>query len=187
MSEFEYLSVLVSIIIGLGLTQILSGVARSVHRRRSIELDPIHSVWSASTFLMLILNWWVFFQSRELGEWTFSTFLVVVSWAVLFYLMAVILYPPDMEEDETYGDVWSRNRRWFMGIWVGTSVLDTLITYRRGDLFNPPTYLPVILHLMVLGLLGVFIRSRRFHLALGIYVLLFALAWSTGVRRLLGV
>lgn len=187
MSEFEYLSVLVSIVIGLGLTQILSGVARSVHRRRTIELDPIHSVWSASTFIILILNWWVFFQSRELGAWTFAAFLAVVSWAVLFYLMAVILYPPDMEEDETYGDVWSRNRRWFMGLWLATSVLDIVLTGLRGDLLDPPTYLPAILHLAVLAALGMVISSRRFHLALAVYVLVFALAWSLGVRRLLGV
>lgn len=186
MSQFEYVSVLVSIVAGLGLTQILSGVARSVHRRGSIELDPIHSVWSMTTFLILILNWWVFFQSRDLVAWTFGGFLVIVLWAILHYLLAVILYPPDMEEDETYGAVWTRNRRWFMGIWVTTYVLDAMVTHLRGDLFDPPTYLPAILHLMVLGTLGVFIHSRRFHLALGIYVLAFGLAWSLGVRRILG-
>jgi len=187
MSEFEYVSVLVSIVIGLGLARLLSGMARSVNRRRSIELDAVHSIWTAVVFIQLLLNWWVFFQSRELDQWTFAGFLLIVMWAVSFFLMTVILYPPDMEEHETYGDVWRRNRPWFMGIWAGTSILDVALTHMRGDLFDPPSYLPTILHLIALGVLGVFIRNRRFHLLMGSYVLVFALAWSLGVRRLLGV
>jgi hypothetical protein len=37
MTQFEYLSVLVSIIVGLALTQLLSGVARLIHLRSRIR------------------------------------------------------------------------------------------------------------------------------------------------------
>ena len=74
-----------------------------------------------------------------------------------------------------------------MGTWVVSFILDILITWLRGDLLDPPLYLPAVLHLMVLGAVGVFITNRRFDLGLGIYALVFALAWSLGIRRTLGL
>lgn len=55
MSEFEYLAVFVSIIFGISVTHILSGVVRSFYRN---ERDETHFVLTAFFFLVLILNWW---------------------------------------------------------------------------------------------------------------------------------
>lgn len=42
MSAFEYLAVLVSLIFGLGITHILAGVGRTIHRRAEIRIDLVH-------------------------------------------------------------------------------------------------------------------------------------------------
>jgi len=65
MTEFEYLAVLVSLILGLGVTHLWAGVGQMIHRRGRTKLDPAHVLWTAATFWTLILNWWVFFQSRR--------------------------------------------------------------------------------------------------------------------------
>lgn len=187
MSEFEYLSVLISIVVGLGMTQILSGFARSIHRRSTTPLDPVHTIWTCTVFLILILNWWVFFQAQEYRIWTFGLFLTVVIWAVLHYGMAVLLYPQDMEEGEGYGEVWTRNRPWILGAFALSVATDILLTWQRGDLLDPPWYLPFAGHLLVLGVVGALVSSRRFHMALGTYVFFVGLTWSLGVRRLLGI
>jgi hypothetical protein len=186
-SEFEYLSVLVSIVLGLGITHILSGLSRSLHRRASIPFDPVHSVWAAGAFLVLVINWWVFFQAQEFQEWSFGLYLTVIIWTVLFYLLAVLLFPPDMEEGESYRDVWEGNRRWFMATFAASSASDIALTAWRGDLLDPPWYLPFAGHFVLIGVVGVFVKSRRYHLYVGIYMLTVSLAWALGVRRLLGV
>ena len=186
MTEFEYLAVLVSLILGLGITHLLSGVGRMIHRRGQYKPDAVHILWTAATFWILILNWWVFFESRRLEEWSFTLFLIVIVWAVLFFLMAVVLYPPDMSEGEDYAAVFERNRTWFLGLFVASSVSDIVLTASRGDLLEPPTYLPFVLHLTVLGALGIVIKSRRFQVALAGYVLGTGLTWSLVVRRFLG-
>ncbi|RMH21526.1 MAG: hypothetical protein D6701_02325 [Gemmatimonadetes bacterium] len=185
MSQFEYLSVFVSIVLGLGVAHLLSGVARLIHNRNRWRLDPLHGLWTLVTFYVLVLNWWVFFQASAIPEWTFGAFIVVVSWAVLFYLLAVVLYPPDMGDREDYGAVFEGNRRWFLGLWVASSVADILLTDLRGDLFDPPEYLPFVGHFIVLGLLALVIRSRRFQIFVAGWVLFIGLAWALGVRRLL--
>jgi len=186
MTEFEYVAVLVSIILGLGITHLLAGVARTIHRRAEAKPDALHSLWAATTFWTLVLNWWVFYQSRTFTDWSFGVFLVVIVWAVLIYLMVVVLYPPDMAEGEDYGTVFERNRGWFLGLFVASALTDIGLTALRGDLFDPPQYLPFVGHFVVLGILGLVIRARRFQLFLAGYVLLIGLVWSFVVRRFLG-
>lgn len=186
MTEFEYLAVLVSLILGLGITHLLSGVGRMIHRRGLYRLDAAHILWTAATFWILILNWWVFFESRRFEEWSFSLFLIVIVWAVVFFLMAVVLFPPDMSEGEDYAVVFERNRTWFLGLFVASSLSDMALTASRGDIFDPPVYLPFVLHLAVLGALGIVIKSRRYQVALAGYVLVIGLTWSLVVRRFLG-
>lgn len=186
MSEFEYLAVLVSLILGLGIAHLLSGVAQTIHRRGHAKLDLIHALWSAAVFAVLVLNWWVFFQWQAVSEWSFGLFLAVIVWAVLFFLLAYLLYPPELAEKEDYGQVFEQNRSWFLGLFVATSVADIGLTSMRGSLTDPPYYLPFVGHFIVLGLLGLGIRSRRFHAALATYVFVIALSWAFIVRRFLG-
>jgi hypothetical protein len=186
MSPFEYLAVLVSLILGLGITHILTGVGRAIHRRGEIRTDLTHNLWTIATFLILVLNWWVFFQSRSVSDWTFDQFLLVIGWAVAFYLMAVVLYPPGMKPGEDYGRVFQVNRPWFLGLFIASSAIDILQTASRGDLFHPPLYLPFVLHLIALAGIGMVVRRRGYHLFLAGYVLSIGLIWAIGARGALG-
>lgn len=186
MSEFEYLAVLVSLILGLGITRLLAGVATMVHQRRRVRLDPVHVLWTGGLFWTLILNWWVFFQMSTFDLWSFDVFLIVIVWAVIFFLMTVVLYPPDMAEGEDYASVFERNRLWFLGLFAASGLSDIALTAVRGDLLDPPIYLPFVGHFIVLGLLGMVIESRRFQIGLAAYVLGVGLSWALLVRRFLG-
>lgn len=187
MSEFEYLSVLVSLILGLGIAHLLLGVGRIIHRRHETTRDAVHLLWVGAAFWILVLNWWVFFESRAVEVWSFDYFLVVIVWAVLYFLLAVILFPPDVTRNENYGAVFRRNRGWFLGVFVASSVADIILTAFRGSLLDPPIYLPFALHFVVLGGIGMFVESRRFHAILAGYVLGIGLTWSLVVRRFLRV
>ena len=185
MSEFEYLAVLVSLVLGLGLTHLLLGVARMIHRRGEFKSDPAHTLWTVAVFWVLILNWWVFFQNRDFEAWSFEVFLVVIVWAVLYFLLAVLLFPPDIGGGEDYSELFERNRKWFLSIFVASSLADMLLTASRGDLLDPPIYLPFALHLVLLGILGIVIQSRRFQVGLAAWVVGVSLTWSLVIRRFL--
>jgi hypothetical protein len=185
LSAFEYLAVLVSLILGLGITHLLTGIGYSIHRRGHASRDVIHTLWTVNTFLILVLNWWVFFQARTVEAWSFGAFLLVVGWAVSFYLMAVLIYPPGLEEGEDYGRVFEANLPWFLGLFILSSVIDIIQTAARGDLFDPPFYLLFVLHLIVLAGIGVVVRRRKYHLGLAIYILCIGLLWALSARGML--
>lgn len=94
--------------------------------------------------------------------------------------------PPNVAEEEDYGQVFENNRRWFFGLFIGTSLADICLTAVRGDLFDPPIYLPFAIHWVILGLVGLIVGSRRLQLFFAGWVVFIGIVWSLAVRRLLG-
>jgi hypothetical protein len=79
MSSFEFIAALMSIIIGLGVTNLLAGPARAFYRRKENPLDEVHIVLTVATLLLLVLQWWVTFRWNTEVNWTFDKFLVLTA------------------------------------------------------------------------------------------------------------
>ena len=99
MSEFEYISVLLSIIIGLAVTQLLSGIARLVRDGRS--LAP--ALWIMAIVATLLLGslqvWWTSFQWRHFEAWTFFSYAAFMLLPSMLYLLCYLVLPADLHLD----------------------------------------------------------------------------------------
>ncbi len=186
MSAFEFLAVFISIVVGLGVTHVLHGLARIIHNRDRVQVSPLHLLWTINVLLILLLNWWVLFLWVDFADWSFDLYLLLIGWGVALYMLAVVLYPPDIRGDESYAEVFERNRTWLFGIFIGFIALDIGQTAVRGQLFDPPVFLPYVLHYVVLSGLGMAIRDRRYQLFYAWWTLSTLIAWSLVARRLLG-
>ncbi len=93
MSLFEFLMVLVSIIIGLGVAEILTGVARQIRERESNQGYWIHSVLVLVMFLALLQQWWEIWGLRFVLEWTFHGLIMMLAGPVGLNLIAHLLFP----------------------------------------------------------------------------------------------
>jgi len=185
MSEFEFLIVFFSVVIGLGVTHILHGVGRIIHNRGRIEVGTLHGVWTVNVLLILVLNWWVSFSWAGFTAWSFDIYLVLIAWAISLYMLSVILYPPDIRGDESYAELFERNRQWLYATFIIMIALDIAQTALRGDLLNPPIYLPFVLHYALLAAIGIVVGNRRYQLFFAWYTLVSLTVWSLVVRRLL--
>ena len=62
MDQFEYVMVLVSIIVGLGIAHLLLGVGgvinRLTDRQRPLKLSVAYLAWLAMLFVWMVLFWW---------------------------------------------------------------------------------------------------------------------------------
>ena len=72
MSPFEYLSVLISIILALGMTRVLAGVGEMLQARSHRRIYWVHVLWIVNVFLYLVVAWWIFYRWRNQQPWTFS-------------------------------------------------------------------------------------------------------------------
>ena len=92
MSQFEFIFVLISIIAGLALAQLLSGMTRPP-RESTGRIDIAHVAFSAGVTVLLITVWWSTFRWQTYETWTVIEFLLLCFYVSLFYVKAVILSP----------------------------------------------------------------------------------------------
>ena len=84
MNEFEFLAVFISIVVGLGVTHILLGLARIIHARDQQPVSSLHMVWTINVLLILLLNWWVLFLWADFLAWSFDIYLLLIGWGIFF-------------------------------------------------------------------------------------------------------
>jgi hypothetical protein len=99
-SAFEYVTVFISIILGLGVTQILTGIADLIHQNKRVKIYWPHMVW---VFLVLILHvqeWWVTFQLRSFGPWRLPVFLFIILYPVVLFVLARLLFPFGLTDEK---------------------------------------------------------------------------------------
>ena len=91
MSLFEFLMVLLSIIIGLGISELLTGFARIVRAGRIPELCLAHGALLITLFIVLLQVFWESWALNVLTRWTFGAMLLMLATPVLLYLVTHIV------------------------------------------------------------------------------------------------
>ena len=94
MSQFEFVFVLVSIVLGLGLTNLLNGLA-TVLQSSWRQVDRIHLAFSLGMILAIFVVWWGMYRWQTNGPIEFGSFAVIGLYTSVFYSISVILFPRD--------------------------------------------------------------------------------------------
>jgi hypothetical protein len=185
MSSFEFIAALMSIIIGLGVTNLLAGAGRAFYRRRETPMDQVHVVLTAGTLLLLVLQWWTTFKWNTEVEWSFDKFLVLVVWTIANYMLTVFLYPPDLSEAEEHKARFEINRSGYYSTFAVMGLLDIAQTAVHRDLFHPVWYLPFAGQYILVAAAGLCARRRGYDRFFAWYLLITLLIWALVVRRYL--
>ncbi len=85
--------VLVSIIVGLGIAEILTGVALQVRYRRASTAYWLHSCSVALVTFALLQSWWELWGLRDTAEWTFFSMVLMLVGPAVLYLIAHLVFP----------------------------------------------------------------------------------------------
>jgi len=118
MTPFEYVTVLISIILGLGVTQIVTGVADIIHQWERVKLYWPHMLWIVFVFFLHVEEWWVIYDLREIETWALPMFLFVILYPINLFILARILFPFGATDSNTdFKDFYFNNYRKFF-IWV---------------------------------------------------------------------
>jgi len=96
-NAFEYLSVLISIILALGMTRVLGGVGEMLQARSQRRIYWVHAIWIVNLFLYLVIAWWIFYRWRNQQPWTFFLFLFVLISPTILYLASLLLFPRECD------------------------------------------------------------------------------------------
>lgn len=100
MSPFEYVIVLISIILGLGITLVLTGIAELIRKWNAIKIFWPYLIWIGLVFVLHIHEWWVTYELKSITVWSLPTFLFVVLYPIVLFILANLLFPSKWKSEE---------------------------------------------------------------------------------------
>ncbi len=166
MSTFEYVMVLVSIVIALAIAHLLTALGECVRRIRGkgepIKLDAVFLLWIGNVLIWLISFWWWEFKFQEaVTEWTFGLYLFVIGYAISLFMLAEILVPHRMQGvADTYAD-FRDGRKWFFGTLLLVQAIDIIDTFLKGyDWGMRPASVSIVAVTIIIAITG-FVSERR--------------------------
>ncbi len=187
MDPYEYLTVFVSVILGLAVVHLLSGVSLILDTRIRERIDWIHAVWTANVFVTTLLVWWFNFSLTAIQEWTLLHFLNLVAYSVVLYLMSGLLYPVKGAEIIDFRAHFEANRPRFFMVCLAFQAVDFTDAALEQQALGSgwvPLHLVSLVVFSVAFAIGIRSNNRAFHGALAIAWLLVCISWGVkGVRE----
>jgi len=178
MSQLEYLTVLVSIIVGLGVTDLAKSVRDLLHPDQPVRWHWLPLIWALVAILMVVGAWWGLYLFLQADVWTQpAAFLLILFTSLCLYLLCAFALPeldgPPETDDPDLVDLEAfyfspAHRRSFFGIsilyWVSLNVTAFIwkVSTGTGDATVLSGVQNVLLNGLILGIpFGVMVLTDR--------------------------
>ncbi|HVX04397.1 MAG TPA: hypothetical protein VHA71_04660 [Rhodanobacteraceae bacterium] len=169
---YTHIRIVIGIVIGLGLTHLLRGMARLIEHPKREGIWWVHLVWVLSIFLYLIHFWWFEFELGAITHWNFPIYLFLILYAVLLYVLCALLFPEDISDYRGFRDYFMARRHWFFGVLALVFVLDFADTWLKGSahfVTLGPEYVARGAVFIALSLVAIGTRNTRYHAAFAVF------------------
>jgi hypothetical protein len=90
--------VLDSIIIGLGLSEVLTGLGQLLRSRGAVRVYGVHAAVVVLILVILLQHWWDSWGLRVIAQWNFAGLVLFVTGPVLLFLLAYLAFPQSVAE-----------------------------------------------------------------------------------------
>ena len=101
MAQLEYLSIFISIILGLGLVDLLESAYRIIRARERVRFHWLPLAWALITFLLVMIFYWMFFHFGGLELWrNLSAFIFLLVGPVMLFLASANVLPEEVPNED---------------------------------------------------------------------------------------
>ncbi len=178
---FEYVMVLASIILGLGITHLLSGVAEIIQHPKRAKPYWVHLVWVAYMFLMTVFWWWWQFRLQETVVWTFQFYFFILCYAFIMYILCALLFPREFDVGAGFKEYFYQRRAWFFGVQVLYIAVDMLDSWFKGaeHFVSLGIEYVIVGPVQIVGCIAaMLIGNQRFQAVFAILMLVYQASWA---------
>ncbi|MGH3428157.1 MAG: hypothetical protein ACRDQZ_11430 [Mycobacteriales bacterium] len=178
---FDYFAVLISVILGLALIHPLRGLAKLIQMRHDVRPYWVHVVWTFNVIIFVLAIWWGMFWWRGLQELSSEWFFFLIAYAILLFMWAALLYPPEFSRGMDCESHFFSHQRWFFGIQVVVVLMDIPETLVKGaaHLRAVPKEYPVLIAVLLgISVAALISTKRRVQGFLSIALLLITLGYT---------
>jgi hypothetical protein len=182
MSDFEFVSVVLAIVIGLGMTRILSGLASVLEHRATLRPDWISLTWAVTVLLWQILFWVGTVNSYRSKPITFTVanFGLLLLAAVALYFAAALVLPSQIGPRTDLRQHYAAVRKPFFLVLLGLPLLELSDSLQHGFrhlLDLGPAYLVAQGFVILVCFRALATESRRTHGVIAVGFLGGIMAW----------
>ena len=177
MATFEYISVLISIIVGLGITHLLVGIARLINHPDRYRVYWIHLLWTIQSFEWLVFFWWFNLTMATREEWTGLLYTFFVLFVVTSFLRCAVIIPIDFPEDGDFREYFFAKRRWFFGLLIVEGLFNFTDSQIKG--MDLPVWAWILVGIVILvpNAVAMGTKNVKFHGALAVISVFFMTLW----------
>ncbi len=180
MLPFEFLALAISVIIGLAITRLVSGIGISIRQIRLKKHYWIHSLWIFNILLYLSGLWWGLFRWSTKEDWGYSNFLFLMVYSIIIYLLTDFLVPLKSNIKFDPRQHFFDNRKLFYVVLLLTIIMDIIETYlleMEGLRTVPTLFLYTFIPLSILVSVGIFTKNKKFNSFIAIMWTIFLLTY----------
>jgi len=109
MTTFEYVMVMVSVVLALALAQLLRALTEVVTNPRRYW---VHALWMLSLVLLIVQIWWAYWDFNATETWTFALYLYLLSYPIGVFIAASLLVPATRAADMDWRAHYYQVHRW---------------------------------------------------------------------------
>jgi len=170
MDAFSYLSVLLSIILGLAIAQVLQGYRALLLARGRVRVSAPVLIWSGLLLLIATQAWWASFGLRQRMNWDFLSFAVILLQMILLYMLSAVVFPEVQPSDRVdLVDHFDRHRRIFYALLIALLVVSVVKDVVLNHHLPSPVNLAFHILLGTTAAVGIAARSARVQLWLALF------------------
>lgn len=134
---FDYLFVLLSIIIGLGIAELLIGTAKFLRTEGEKKLFVPHTAMVLIAFFALLQQWWEAWEFRTVPEWSFPALVLLLAGPILIFLASHIIWPTEFGDCDLEKH-YNRNSR---KLWTIVAIAVVVATLFRPVMFGDKLFI----------------------------------------------
>ncbi len=186
MSLFEFILVIVSLILAIGVTRLLEGFIVVVRERDARQVDWVPLAWGGHLFVLVAAHWWSLWDFRNV-EWTFPAFFYLLLPPTLLYVAASLLVSGERVETQVIGAEWfERIRVPFLAVMAALILVVTFDGWLLGTeaFWNQLRWFQIVL--FACAVTGVLTPHRGFQKLIAALALLVILLLAFVLRFLPG-
>lgn len=178
---YLHIRVVLAIVLGLAITKLLNGIALLIERRNRWSM--IHVCWVLWALVSVVTFWWWEFRLSALPSWSFSSYIFVISYCSLYFVLSALIFPDDASlNGGGYDDYLIERRFWFFGLIAVITLMDLVDTSLKGserwEALGIAYPIKTAVMLAIAGL-GMVLVKKRAHLVLALIALVYLTAYYT--------
>lgn len=158
MNRFEFIMVMLSIIVGLGVTELLTNVAKQIRAREKCKPYWLQSGVVVIILLALLQQWWESWGLQDVGTWSFPFVLMMLGGPIGLFVVSHLLFPDKIEGADLERHYFETSSL----IWGLAAVLVLIAFLFRPLAFGAPLFEPDNLApLFILGVCVTLMMTKR--------------------------